>query len=155
MSNSYSAIQALQAQQRLQQAASADAAAAVATPTASSSGGSFNFFSTQEVVSTGTSDSAVGWTTYNSNQVPSTAQAVILQVTGRRNSSVTGFQYIYARASSAGTSVTIYGSNSGGIDTDTEGSTAQFLCPCSNGTFQWSMDAGIDPYTITLIGYFG
>ena len=143
-------IQALEAQARMAGASATSQAPASAAPAASSG---LTFLSTPVVVVSNAGSPAIGWTSFTSASIPASATAALLVVTGRRDYTVTGFQFAYVQATSAGPEVAIYGQNSDGVDTDTEGSTGQAFAPVSGQGFQWSKNSGVENFTISVIGY--
>jgi hypothetical protein len=156
LSDTYSAIQALQASLRqLQgQVASSSTAAAVSSSGSSGSGLSWVWLSTQETVFSGSSP--VAWTTYTSSQVPSSAVAVILQYYARPDDKGSFSDVgMSARAASGGAPVEFWRSQSQGTDTDTEGHGGIATVPCSGSSFQYEIDAYVTSPSIVLVGYIG
>jgi hypothetical protein len=159
----YSAIQTLQAQQRQTLASIANLAATVqsqATTSSSSTSGtpkaSLQFLSAPVTIFTQAGSGAVAQTFFDAAAfIPSSATVVLLSFYGRRDSGVTGVQYVTIQAAPTGSSFPLWGSNSQGTDTDTEGYLGQALMPCSGAGFYYTISDGIEDITMSLVGYVG
>jgi|GEM_PF-5305711 len=147
-------IQVLEAKVQAVQGQIATSSAATAPASSGSGGLGITWLSQALAVFNNIAEGAQGWTGFSSSQIPSSATSLIVQCQARRDDGVApGYKGIYCRANVTGIVVTVLASNSQGTDTDTEGGTYQSFIPCSNGSFQFSIDNGLIGSTMLILGY--